>query len=130
MKKEMTAIAVAHVAAALESLDVRCRVPFGIARGIHSLRKVFVEHRAIIADEEKKLIEKYHGTFANGNPRFTSREDADGFAMEHSKLMAEVDEVEFTPVDLSPYIDFIECSMDAIDTLDGIIAFETGGDTA
>lgn len=130
MKKEMTALEAAKVANALESLNVLCCVSFRDARAIRNLRRVFVEQRDIVADEESKLVEKYHGKFVDGKPRFTAPDDAVGYAVEHGKMLAEKDEIEFVPVDLSAYTDFIVCPVDAIDSLEGIVVFEKDGDSA
>lgn len=124
MKKNMTALSVAQVSTALEALNVTCRMTFRDARAIYNLRKAFAEQRDVVATEEKKLIEKFHGSIADGRPRFTSPDEAICFAKEHSVMMSEKAEVEYEPVDLSVYADFIECTLDSIDVLDGIVIFE------
>lgn len=124
MKKEMTALEVAQVARALSSITISCRTSYKVARAFIELKDFFSKQASIVVAEEDRLVEEHGGTIVSGSPRFTSPDAAIAFAKAHNEMLADRDEFEFMPVDLSAYADNISLEPDALLVLDGIVIFE------
>jgi hypothetical protein len=88
------------------------------------LKKLFEERTHVIGHMESDLVKNCGGTIRqDGKVEFSEPSLAETFVSEHNKLFEDKDETEFTPVDLSDYIDNIEITVEGVEALDGIILF-------
>jgi hypothetical protein len=122
---ELTARQIVDIFAALNTMQFNCRLKYRDARKLSDLKKLFKDRSEIIGQMERELVKKSGGVVGpDGKIQFDSPQTATAFLTEHEKLFEEKDEVEFTPVDLSDYIDNVEITVEGIEALDGIILFK------
>lgn len=94
------------------------------AKKIWNLWKIAQNAYEFQAEEEKKLIDKYHGEITNEQTiRFKNKEDADGYQAEWEKLADMEIEETIVPVVLKG-VDSIKISAEDINSLEGLIEFE------
>lgn len=115
-----------RIANALDGISIGCRIPYKTARNLNHLMQLFRECRKVAAEQETKLVEACGGSVdsATGEYKFSSPGDFERFCKEQAVLLNDTDTVEFDPVNLSEFVDFISMPFEALGVLDGIIIFE------
>ena len=122
---ELTARRVVDAYAALNTIHFTCRLKYRDARKLSDLKKLFKERIGVIGQMESDLVKQCGGQILeNGKLEFSEPTFAETFIGEHTKMFEEKDDVDFTPVDLSAYVDNIEIPVESIEALDGIILFD------
>lgn len=122
---ELTTRRIVDAYAALNAIHFTCRLKYRDARKLSDLKKIFKGRCDVIGKLETDLVKQCGGQIhEDGKIEFSEPEFAATFVGEHNKLFEETDDVDFTPVDMSSYIDNIEIPVESIDALDGIILFD------
>lgn len=123
--KNVTIQQICNIAEALGTMSVSVPMRYKDARRLNDITKLFNERRSIFVDEERKLIGDCGGTIgSNGAITFETNDATALFMRRRNEMLREEDDVDFTPVDLSHYAEYITLHSNAIDILDGVIIFD------
>lgn len=122
---EVTAKKILEINSALSRMQIVCPMRFRDARKLNELKKLFSARSAVIAEMEKNLIDNNGGSAdERGSVNFKDVQSKEKFVRERDAMLADTDDIEYEPINLSAYIDFIEVPVEVVDTLEEVIIFE------
>lgn len=120
--------AIAAYRAVLELAEVR--LPYRKAREVAALRRRLREEYETAAERELALAKELGvealetGKFRTGDP-----EAAEAFRRRHEEQMNEEAEIDLPAADLSGFTGLLQVSPNCLEALEGIVVFESGGET-
>lgn len=122
---KLTVKEIIDIMSALHKVRMMHPMKYRDARQLNDLKKLFKERADLAADMERKLIETNGGEVdSRGHVKFPSSGAANAYIEEREKMFAETDDVDFVPVNLSAYVDYIEIDADTVDALDYVLILE------